>query len=522
MVSGCMVPGCPRTERSAEAGVAFYSLPVRDSELCQQWLRAANNPKYGDNTDKGTLDKLHICSLHFRPEDYDYYVSTDIVESTLGRNAVPSVGLNEEEPEFNFSPSKEVKQRHSRINIGARTCCVKNCHQRSHDHLGRKTGLSFYCFPAWRKNEGAQISALTMKRRAAWVAAVGHSHITFSHIPTSMRVCSRHFHSGKPAYEMLVSDPDWVPSLSLGHGEEKDQQRKRVNRPSKAVKTTKKTKKMSSGIFRPSTEGPEPGGRGGGGGGGVVSAPVTSNSLWREAKSLLHSILNPQTTTRPPADEISREAVHAGKEAVFRDFFRESLQASLEASSRSRMPLVQQATNTPPGTSTSSSSCVSCECLQRTVMVLQEELSQRTAGQANMEVPQVFDTTPIPSEPASPSPEMAQIEEEVPDWGEPFEGDEDGDVEFSPSSCKASRIKSKSPARLRFRKAWLSMFWFLRYSKTDNVMWCYVCRLHHDRRFANKGMIKGTKLYKVDAIKKHSYSQYHKINLDRFTKGMSD
>ncbi|KAM4526737.1 uncharacterized protein V3H82_001036 isoform 5-T5 [Fundulus diaphanus] len=32
-----------------------------------------------------------------------------------------------------------------------------------------------------------------------------------------MFVCSRHFHSGKPAYEFQESDTDWVPSLHLGH-----------------------------------------------------------------------------------------------------------------------------------------------------------------------------------------------------------------------------------------------------------------------------------------------------------------
>ncbi|MEQ2303864.1 hypothetical protein AMECASPLE_021175 [Ameca splendens] len=31
-----------------------------------------------------------------------------------------------------------------------------------------------------------------------------------------MFVCSRHFLSGKPAYEFMEADPDWVPSLHLG------------------------------------------------------------------------------------------------------------------------------------------------------------------------------------------------------------------------------------------------------------------------------------------------------------------
>ncbi|XP_041949697.1 uncharacterized protein LOC121709990 isoform X1 [Alosa sapidissima] len=36
-----------------------------------------------------------------------------------------------------------------------------------------------------------------------------------------MMVCSKHFHKGKPAYEMIECDPDWAPSLYLGHTEVK-------------------------------------------------------------------------------------------------------------------------------------------------------------------------------------------------------------------------------------------------------------------------------------------------------------
>ncbi|KAL0993151.1 hypothetical protein UPYG_G00103900 [Umbra pygmaea] len=37
-----------------------------------------------------------------------------------------------------------------------------------------------------------------------------------------MRVCSLHFHSGKPSYEMLENHPDWTPSLRLGHNDVKE------------------------------------------------------------------------------------------------------------------------------------------------------------------------------------------------------------------------------------------------------------------------------------------------------------
>ncbi|XP_057709254.1 uncharacterized protein LOC130927444 [Corythoichthys intestinalis] len=99
-------------------------------------------------------------------------------------------------------------------------CCVTGCHSVSHDKKGmKKTALTFHRFPAWRTKEGDQISEVTKARRMAWVAAVRRRNISFDRISAGMRVCSRHFHSGKPAYEMLTTHPDWSPSLFLGHSE---------------------------------------------------------------------------------------------------------------------------------------------------------------------------------------------------------------------------------------------------------------------------------------------------------------
>ncbi|KAL7886602.1 hypothetical protein AOLI_G00043230 [Acnodon oligacanthus] len=125
-------------------------------------------------------------------------------------------------------------------------CCVTNCRSSSHDSRRRKLdhGLSFYRFPAWRQNEGSKVSDVTKRRREAWVSAVGRPCITFSQISASMRVCSRHFHSGKPAYGMLESHPDWAPSLHLGHDEIKESETEgpasqlKRKRPRKTVKKT--------------------------------------------------------------------------------------------------------------------------------------------------------------------------------------------------------------------------------------------------------------------------------------------
>ncbi|CAI5671936.1 unnamed protein product [Oreochromis niloticus] len=100
-----------------------------------------------------------------------------------------------------------------------RTCCVVGCNVRSHDREGKKldNGLSFHRFPSWRQREGSHVSDITKQRRQAWIAAVRRADIEFRAIPSFLLVCSRHFLSGKPAYEMDVTNPDWAPTLHMGH-----------------------------------------------------------------------------------------------------------------------------------------------------------------------------------------------------------------------------------------------------------------------------------------------------------------
>ncbi|XP_022518560.2 uncharacterized protein LOC103044012 [Astyanax mexicanus] len=114
-------------------------------------------------------------------------------------------------------------------------CCVIKCHNRSHDRRGKRisNGVRFFSFPAWKQHGGSQLAELTKRRRIAWVAAVRRKNITFSSISRHMFVCSRHFHTGKPAYEYLECHPDWVPSLHLGHTEVKATHTERFSRRTK-------------------------------------------------------------------------------------------------------------------------------------------------------------------------------------------------------------------------------------------------------------------------------------------------
>ncbi|XP_061571212.1 uncharacterized protein LOC133424555 [Cololabis saira] len=111
-------------------------------------------------------------------------------------------------------------------------CCVAGCSSSSHNRRGEKndSGLTFHRFPSWKQTHGEQISEISRNRRMAWIRAVRRKNISFNSISMYMRVCSLHFHHGKPAGEMYTSHPDWAPSLNLGHSEVKESQTDRYER----------------------------------------------------------------------------------------------------------------------------------------------------------------------------------------------------------------------------------------------------------------------------------------------------
>ncbi|KAK0153154.1 hypothetical protein N1851_005172 [Merluccius polli] len=110
--------------------------------------------------------------------------------------------------------------------VAAKPNVVETIRTVGYNFLGR----SPFRFPKWRKHLGEQVSDITRRRRISWVAAIRRKDLTFDHIPQSMRVCSLHFHSGKPSYEMLENHPDWTPSLRLGHSEVKTTDEARYQR----------------------------------------------------------------------------------------------------------------------------------------------------------------------------------------------------------------------------------------------------------------------------------------------------
>ncbi|XP_042372004.1 uncharacterized protein LOC121965964, partial [Plectropomus leopardus] len=244
----------------------------------------------------------------------------------------------------------------------------------------------------------------------------------------------------KPAYEMLESDPDWVPSLHLGHTEgqhrhperplhsaprdglqvrrrrkcpskstqkDRDQIKKRLKRLLQSAQQDRAHNQRCPAEMRPSQETETA---------AATGAERPSVRPWREVKSLLQSALQRQSNfSKQPAKKSDRD---------FREFFRDALEAALEASSRSRafaassgdasMSFKLPPVNQPSSSSCSccaSSSCVCCARLQRRIIELQEKLSRLRGGQEDMETSPVLYEAPVQSEQELQSPEEQEEEE---------------------------------------------------------------------------------------------------------------
>lgn len=95
-------------------------------------------------------------------------------------------------------------------------CAIVGCANRA----GRDKDKSFYRLPAIIKNQGAQTEQLSERRLRNWLAAIRRKDLKAESYPY-IRVCSDHFTSGKPAKLYDTTNPDWVPTLNLGHYEAK-------------------------------------------------------------------------------------------------------------------------------------------------------------------------------------------------------------------------------------------------------------------------------------------------------------
>ena len=117
-------------------------------------------------------------------------------------------------------------------------CAIVGCANRA----GRDKDKNFYRLPAIVKNQGAQTEQLSERRLRNWLAVIRRKDLKAESYPY-IRVCSDHFTSGKRAKLYDTTNPDWVPTLNLGHCEAKTGDS--LSRHDRAVGRATKRKKLN-------------------------------------------------------------------------------------------------------------------------------------------------------------------------------------------------------------------------------------------------------------------------------------
>lgn len=469
----CCVRGCSNgSEQHFDPEAKFFSFPgVKQNlggkveELTRRrrmaWVCAVNRPNI-------TFDYVsplsYVCSRHFhkgQPAYETLHTDPDWVPSLNLGHPKPTITKN-----IGIKKSKLQMVKQKRIMKAAtfliqHECCVVNCGGRSHNDRGQRirNGLTFYPFPSWRQNHGVFVSDLSKRQRTAWVKAVGREDITFDDIPDEARVCSRHFISGKPAYEMLESDPDWAPSLLLNN--------KKPEVSSPASMKEKPVKKKPT------------------------------QAVTRKEKPRAPTLKDLESCLPPPAEkpQVVDESVQN-----FKDFFRKALKASLDscldagskplpealsldpswfsAPKKTPQSLAQGQPDSSSASVVSEETCENCVRLQERITQLEERLA---------------------------APQYIQ-------WAQPLP-----QTELQREHERLSPESSSPPSKATFHQEWLARHWFLRYSPKLNVMWCHVCRLYGGEFAGRKGaFVKGTRAFQTFTIVQHSKSSHHEECVRKF------
>ena len=76
--------------------------------------------------------------------------------------------------------------------------------------------VSFFRIPKVVTNKSKAKEELSRRRRAGFLLAVKRDDLT-EKVLSNDRIFSRHFLSGKPADLLDENNPDWLPTLNLGH-----------------------------------------------------------------------------------------------------------------------------------------------------------------------------------------------------------------------------------------------------------------------------------------------------------------
>ena len=112
----------------------------------------------------------------------------------------------------------------------------------SSNDKNKRPDLSFCRVPKIIASQGDHTESLTTERRTRWLAAISHDDLT-EKILEHDRVCGIPFHSGKAASLWDKFNPDWVPSLHLGHNTLNNSADKLEKQQARAQRLTERRKR---------------------------------------------------------------------------------------------------------------------------------------------------------------------------------------------------------------------------------------------------------------------------------------
>ncbi|XP_077498972.1 uncharacterized protein LOC144110042 isoform X2 [Amblyomma americanum] len=97
-------------------------------------------------------------------------------------------------------------------------CAIIGCPIRSSSArrpgVGQPLGIGLFCLPKVITWQCERTRMLSEKRRALWFERINRRDLMN---PKHLRVCGRHFITGRPSRLMDDKNPDWAPSLYLGY-----------------------------------------------------------------------------------------------------------------------------------------------------------------------------------------------------------------------------------------------------------------------------------------------------------------
>ena len=103
-------------------------------------------------------------------------------------------------------------------------CAVVGCSNRSdREHKKDHKKVEFFRIPAIIRHTDKRDLELSTKRRDRYLAAISREDLTAEMLENSdYRVCSDHFVDGEPAKLYDFANPNWLPTLQLGHAKQKN------------------------------------------------------------------------------------------------------------------------------------------------------------------------------------------------------------------------------------------------------------------------------------------------------------